>query len=256
MSHSIVSGTHSDGLLTVKVDVKRANSAMKYLKVYKGDSLIAIFPPIPQFHLGNEDREPVTVICVFNDGYRLKTLISPNEQSGEKERERVFKPGDILVACDNAWEEMPPGYMGHSAIVVDEKHTVEANVSDPEVRMELIEDFIDIHPMYMHIRCKNQEAAQKASNYAVNYLRIYNGCKEQDLPVPPFSFSPYVPLDDPWSAIYCSKLVWLSYYYGAGIKIENDHFLFAPEDIATKLENDPRFEVLYKHKDFEFKIDL
>lgn len=77
----------------------------------------------------------------------------------------------------------------------------------------------------------------------------------QGIICPPFSFNPAIPLWDLWTTVYCSKLIWLAYYYGAGMALPNDYFLFTPEDIDSNLSRANEFEVAYKHPEFEFLID-
>jgi hypothetical protein len=80
--------------------------------------------------------------------------------------------------------------------------------------------------------------------------------KESGIGEPIFYFSLQTPLTDEWKYIYCSKLVWLSYHYGANYTFINDHLWFAPEDLYTQLSNSPDFDLIYKHPNYQFLIDM
>lgn len=174
---------------------------------------------------------------------------------GEKMIQNVYQAGDILVACDNQ-NGLPPGFMGHSALVVDPNHIVEAVTSVPYVRVSRITEFTQDHPIHAHYRPKSMDFGAKAAACALDYWRKSEGMRMRGLIKPSFSFNHLIPLDDPWTAVYCSKLVWLAYYYGAQHAFPNDYYLFAPEDLDMVLSKDPKFELLYKHPSFRFVIDL
>lgn len=253
MKRPIVLGYHTNDLTTIHIH-SSDDYPIRYIKIYKGNQMVGVFEPIKQFHMMNHDRKPITVVTVMTDGKRNIRTIEQSKRTDEKSRD--FKPGDILVACDNFGDFLPPGYMGHAAIVINRSQIVEAVTSEPQVRKSSIQDFIMIHPRHIHLRCKDGKIGKEAAEYAKKYLEIFNENLEAGKYVPPFSFSTQIPLDDPWEGIYCSKLVWLCYYYGANMMFENDFYLFAPEDLATSLEVDDRFEVIYKHQDFKFHINL
>ncbi|NIK11453.1 hypothetical protein [Alkalibacillus almallahensis] len=193
----------------------------------------------------------LTIVTKAKDGSR-QTLSLPVTTR----RPNDFRPGDILVASDNFGDVYPPGYIGHSAIVVDDRHIIESVTSHPQVRKSPANNFLSVHTQVMHARPKDPEVGEAAAAYAKEYLNAYTTNLNNGESVPEFSFTTQVPLNDPNEAIYCSKLVWLSYYYGADIEFDNNFFLFAPVDLEANLEDDDRFEVLYKHPDFDFKINL
>ncbi|WP_166244188.1 hypothetical protein [Paenibacillus turpanensis] len=165
-----------------------------------------------------------------------------------------FQPGDILVACDNELN-VPTGILGHAAIVVSPTQIVEAVITYPYVQLSVIESFRRIHPKHAVYRPNTPKLGEAAAQFAVWYLQQSNAYKKQGYNVPPFSFSSAIPLQDAWTSTYCSKLVWLSYFYGAGISFYNDFYLFTPEDLDTGLKNDPQFTLLYKHPEFQFLIN-
>jgi hypothetical protein len=166
-----------------------------------------------------------------------------------------YRAGDILVACDNV-DGMPYGYMGHSALVVDEKNIIESVISDPIVRKVPISQFTDHHPMYAHFRPKKMELGQKATSYAESYLEKFEENKKNGINRPIFYFSVNSPITDEWTYIYCSKFIWLSYHYGAGYSMPIDHLWFSPEDLYTILSQSNEFELLYKHPNYQFFLDL
>lgn len=168
---------------------------------------------------------------------------------------RDFRCGDVLVACDNTFL-IPHGYMGHVAIVVDKHSLVEAVADGFCIHHDSIQQFLDQHPNHTHYRPKDVKIGTSAGKWALDYFNKYKENVRRGIFQPIFSFHDTTPLDDPWHIIYCSKLVWLSYHYGANISFENDFGLFAPEDLERCLSGDDRFERLYKHPLYEFKIDL
>lgn len=165
-----------------------------------------------------------------------------------------YQAGDILVACDNR-NGLPPGYMGHSAIVVDPSNLVEAVMEYPNIRKDTIEQLIRQHPLHAWFRPVSEEMGQKAAACALDYVRQYRRLQKQGLHQPVFSFSS-APLDDPWNTIYCSKLVWLCYHYGAGHTFSNDFDLFSPEDLFQNLKSSSDFQLQWIHPAFRFYVDL
>lgn len=167
-------------------------------------------------------------------------------------RRRAFQAGDILVACDNVGG-LPPGYMGHSAIVIDNEHIIESPGPDPAIRKTPIQTFLEEHPLHTHFHPRLRELGKKAAKYAENY---YDQYEEKGSQNPEFSLFPFQDLDDPWGSIYCSKLVWLCYYYGADYKFDPGYFWFSPEDLYHTLKNDRHFDLVYEHPEFHFHINI
>jgi uncharacterized protein YycO len=165
-----------------------------------------------------------------------------------------YQAGDILVACDNELN-IPTGYLGHSAIVVSPEHIVESVITYPYIQTAPIQEYSSKHPIHAVYRPKNPKLGEAAARYAVWYYQQSETNKQNGINIPPFSFSPTVPLADPWTTVYCSKLIWLCYYYGAGLSLNNDFFLYTPEDIDTELSQSPLFSQMYKHPEFKFVVD-
>jgi uncharacterized protein YycO len=170
-------------------------------------------------------------------------------------RDRNYKPGDILIGCDNL-NGLPYGYMGHVALVVDEEMVIEAVMTNPIIRKVPIKRFIENHPNHAHYRPISKEIGEKAADYAFAYLKKFEENKKNDISSPIFYFTIQTPLTDEWTYIYCSKLIWLSYYYGANYEFSNDHLWFAPEDLYANLVNNKDFELVYKHPNFIFYINI
>ncbi|WP_153463801.1 hypothetical protein [Sediminibacillus terrae] len=166
-------------------------------------------------------------------------------------RERDFQPGDILVASDNL-DEIKTGYVGHSALVVDQENVIESPGLHPAIRKAPIHQFLTKHPVHGHFRPKASEDGKAAAEYAEGYL---NEFKEKGQQAPVFSFNLSSSLDDPWEYIYCSKLIWLSYYYGADYKLENDFLWFSPEDLYNNLKENGDFQTVYQHPDVKFILN-
>jgi hypothetical protein len=167
---------------------------------------------------------------------------------------RDFQPGDILVTSDNS-VRLPRGYVGHAAIAVDPGHVVEATAKMPQIRITPLDLLLRLHPLHAQYRPKSAEMGRRAAYCALDYLAKYNRYLQQGKRQPVYSLLPSGSLEDPWGTIYCSKLVWLCYYYGAGYRFENDFLLFSPEDLATQLAKDSNFALIYMHPAFSFKLD-
>lgn len=171
-----------------------------------------------------------------------------------KKKKIHYKAGDILTACDNELN-IPDGILGHSAIAINSKEMIEAVVSPPHLRVYKIQNFIKNHAKRAIYRPKNSAKGKAAAAFAIDYLHRRNQFLKQGIERPFFSFSPELPLNDPWSSIYCSKLVWLCYHYGAKYTLPNDYFLFTPEDLDTLLKKHSKFKKLYRHRKFNFSVD-
>ncbi|GAA4716188.1 hypothetical protein [Brevibacillus fulvus] len=168
--------------------------------------------------------------------------------------ERNFAPGDILIACDNVLP-IPIGYMGHSALVADSQFLVEATDELPFIRKVPISDFLRVHPIHVQFRPVSKELGERVAYCALDYLKTYQENLQQGKNEPVYSVSSSSPLYDPWTGIYCSKLIWLAYYYGAQITFRNDFFLFSPEDLYQNLLERDEFQLIYQHPKFTFKLD-
>ncbi|MBP1935077.1 hypothetical protein [Ammoniphilus resinae] len=182
---------------------------------------------------------------------QLSSLLS---QGDERVYARDFRAGDILVASNNVDEKMT-GYMGHSAIVVSPDQLIECPGGHPAMEQDTIQQFLEYHPHHAHYRPRLAEMGQRAAAFALNYLSQYRRNLKNGIEQPIFSFSLNVPLEDPWTAIYCSKLIWLSYFYGANYKFINDFLWFSPEDLHHNLKDNEHFELLYQHPEFGFLIN-
>jgi hypothetical protein len=132
---------------------------------------------------------------------------------------------------------------------------IEAVITYPYIRLNSIDQFLNAHKKYALYRPRHEDMGRRAASYALQYYRISEMNRMHGILVPPFSFSPNIPLGDPWTSVYCSKLVWLSYYFGSHYAFYNDFFLFTPEDLDTDLQKDPNFMLLYKHPEFMFLVN-
>lgn len=250
VQNPMVTGTCHPDKISIQMNI--TYYPIYYFQLFFDNVFVGSYYPIPQFELKNKGYKKISILCIMTNGTQHQTDFYCTQ---EPSLIRTFQEGDILVACDNV-NGLPPGYMGHSSIVVDQNSIIEAVGTYPQIRKHSIAHFLFEHPIHAHYRCKNPDLGKRASQFAENFLQKYNENLQNGIKSPVFSFKTTVPLDDPWHSIYCSKLVWLSYYYGAGLHFANDYFVFAPEDLAKSLEKDPNFEVVYKHPQFGFKIDL
>lgn len=73
---------------------------------------------------------------------------------------RDFQPGDILVACDNAGQ-LPPGFMGHAAIVVDSKSIIESPGPNPPIEKSSVLEFLIFHPLHAQFRPQKAKMGKK-----------------------------------------------------------------------------------------------
>ncbi|WP_407270236.1 hypothetical protein [Radiobacillus sp. PE A8.2] len=174
--------------------------------------------------------------------------------NGDREPNRNFKAGDILVASDNLNKKLT-GYVGHSAIVVDDSHLIESPGGHPAIQKDSIQQFLDKHPTHAQFRPKSADLGKKAVEYAEKYYAKYQKNLEEGKAEPEFSFMESQSLEDPWKYIYCSKLVWLSYYKGADYKLENDYLWYSPEDLYTNLKKNDDFKTIYENEDVKFDLD-
>ncbi|WP_077623607.1 hypothetical protein [Sediminibacillus massiliensis] len=166
-------------------------------------------------------------------------------------RDRDFQPGDILVASDNL-DMTKTGYVGHSALVVEGGKVIESPGLSPAIRKDTIDQFLRKHPEHAQFRPKSAQMGHNAVVYAEAYLSEF---KEKGEEAPVFSFSLSSSLDDPWEYIYCSKLIWLSYYHGAGYEMKNDFLWFSPEDLYKNLSSNGDFELIYEHPNVKFILN-
>lgn len=174
----------------------------------------------------------------------------------EKDSDEVdYQAGDILVACDNL-NGLPVGYMGHSGIVVNSESVIDSVMSSPIIRKIPVKDFINNHPNHAHFRPKSEQKGKRAAKYAIDYLEEFKKNKKQEINEPIFNFTITTPLTDEWTYIYCSKLVWLSYYYGADYEFYHDGLWFAPEDLYSELRKNDDFKLIYIHPDYKFNINI
>ncbi|WP_163538517.1 hypothetical protein [Gracilibacillus sp. YIM 98692] len=247
---------------------------MRFFEVVRDGRSVHINPSYPlrfyQIHMDNyflgiQNGGPTTITFYDRGSFSSLTLIGAMAGSKRIEetytlhpntaiRERNFQPGDILVASDNVKSEMT-GYMGHSAIVVDDETLVESPGRYPAIVKSTIQQFLDKHPEHAQFRPKDHEIGVDAAAYALDYYNSYKKNLEEGINEPIFSFDLSQSLDDPWEKVYCSKLVWLSYHYGANYTFENDYLWFSPEDLYTQLKDNPDFEQVYKHPNVKFIIN-
>ncbi|MDX8045199.1 hypothetical protein SH601_04285 [Gracilibacillus sp. S3-1-1] len=224
-------------------------------KIYENRHLIASSRDGEETLIRINERKPDTKISIeyfmdnklYRECYPLKYFYAT--------RVRDYQPGDILVASDNVKTELT-GYMGHAAIVVNENELVEAPGTAIAIVRESIQQFLAKHPLHAQFRPVQSKLGQQATQYAIDYHQTYMKNLENGIQQPTFSFTLAQQLDDPWDKIYCSKLVWLCYHYGADYTFENDHLWFSPEDLYHQLLENKDFEIIYQHEEVEFLIDL
>ena len=170
-------------------------------------------------------------------------------------RSQDFQPGDILIACDNVMS-VPTGYVGHSALVIDREDILESVMRFPSISIDTIDSFFKDHTLYAHYRPKNPEHGKAAVEWGLDYYRKYIKNVNKEIYKPKFTFVPSIRPKDIWDTIYCSKLIWFCYYYGANYEIKYRGPWISPRNLDEVLTKDPNFKLIYKHPDFSFKINV
>lgn len=170
-------------------------------------------------------------------------------------REVDYRPGDILVASDNAFG-IPQGYIGHASLVVDETSILESVNVTESIQVNDLASFFDSHEWYAHYRPKNEQMGRDVVEWGLSYYEKYQQNLEEGDNRPRFSFRPTKNMKELWDTIYCSKLVWLCYYYGADYEFNKRGLWFSPQNLNDELEADDNFMLVEKHPDHTFKINL
>ncbi|MRH44249.1 hypothetical protein GH741_16520 [Aquibacillus halophilus] len=231
-----------------------SNIPFNYYAIYLDHQLAANFYRGDTFYLHTSNRASPShlIIAAYNLDRGFPTAVG--EQYSLGTRDRNFKPGDILVASDNLNETMT-GYIGHSALVIDKDNLIESPGGHPAIRKDTIQQFLDKHPVHAQFRPRSKKNGKAAVEYATNYLKKYKDNLDQGIEEPVFSYNLSQSIEDPWEHIYCSKLIWLSYFHGASYKLDNDYLWYSPEDLYTNLLASVDFELIYEHEDVEFIIN-
>ncbi|UFT99116.1 hypothetical protein KO561_18350 [Radiobacillus kanasensis] len=250
-----------DGLqLSIK---KVSDLPLHHYGVYMDYQLIASFHNGQNFYLDVSWLQPGEHHLMIV-GYRLGAMdpmpiaeqytLSVVGARNLSDVERNFRAGDILVASDNVNEAIT-GYVGHSAIVVDDHNLIESPGGYPAIRKATIQQFLEKHPVHAQFRPNSKEKGLEAVQYAEQYLDEYKQNIKDGKDKPTFSFMAVQDLEDPWEYIYCSKLVWLSYANGANYKFNNDYLWFSPEDLYNNLLDNQDFKTIYRHGKIDFKLN-
>ncbi|MDG5788439.1 hypothetical protein QA612_13200 [Evansella sp. AB-P1] len=197
--------------------------------------------------------------CIFHsqehiveEGYSFTV---DKERENTQERQHDFKCGDIIVASDNK-KGIPDGYMGHSALVIDDSRILESNNRVESISITPISHFYDDHQWYALFRPKNDKLGYEAVKWGLSYHKKYKEKLEKGVNRPKFSFLPSKDLKDLWTTIYCSKLIWLCYFFGANHPFKQQGLWFSPQNLNDELKNDDQFKLIYKHPKHSFKIKL
>lgn len=166
-----------------------------------------------------------------------------------------YKPGDILVASDNS-KGVPPGYIGHAAILINKEQILESDIGQESIAVNPVAKFFEEHDWYAHYRPKDEAMGIAAVDWGLKYYRKYKKNIAKGKSIPVFSYIPASKFKDTQTTIYCSKLVWFCYYYGAGYEFERRGIWFPPQKLDDELKKDGNFELVYKHPDHSYKIKL
>src|SRR5699024_8160455 len=107
-----------------------------------------------------------------------------------------------------------------------------------------IEKFLNDYPVHAHFRPHAATLGHKAAEFAIHYHQQYDWNRKIGGENPIYSILPPQKLEDPWQKIYCSKLIWLCYHYGADYTFANDYLWFSPEDLYRNLESNLDFQLM------------
>ncbi|MDL4839014.1 C40 family peptidase [Aquibacillus rhizosphaerae] len=229
--------------------------AFHHICLYLDGQLVAVYYRGDNFYVTLEKKHKHLMVVGFSLNNQMNVPIGEQYVLGTSgTRGRDFKAGDVLVASDNVFQALT-GYMGHSAIVVDEHNVIESPGGHPAIRKDTIQQFLDKHPEHAQFRPVSSELGESAASYAKEYLAAYQQKLEKGEKKPVFSFKLTQSLEDPWEYIYCSKLIWLSYSLGADYKLDNDYLWYSPEDLYTNLKENDDFKTIYQHEFVKFHID-
>ncbi|SHM70146.1 hypothetical protein [Gracilibacillus kekensis] len=233
----------------------KPNVELIYYKVYENNRLVTSNSGSEGSYIALRQPNPSTTIVIeyYHDNALEREQYSLRNYYANRKRD--FQAGDILVASDNVKSELT-GYMGHTALVINESELIESPGSEPAIVKEPIQQFMDKHPVHAQFRSVNDDIGKNAARYATDYFEKYQYNLKEGLSKPSFSFNLSQSLDDPWDKIYCSKLIWICYHFGANYTFENDHLWFSPEDLYHQLIENKDFEMIYQHEDVKFLIDL
>lgn len=198
----------------------------------------------------NGSLQPITENFSFFHGDSSESRLH------EQDRIRDFRAGDILVASDNENDEKT-GYVGHSAIVISPYELIESPGGHPAIVKDGIRQYLESHRAHAQYRPKSPLMGENAAAFARSYLAQYRENLKNGIKLPKFSYSieAVQGLDDPWKLIYCSKLVWLCYHYGANYTFPNDFLWFSPQDLFEILKADPNFIEIYRSPHINFLLD-
>lgn len=204
-----------------------------------------------EIYLVNTSASVLTIVMTESSWRERKDVVFHYWLTAQRDEPTEYLPGDILVASDNVNEKLT-GFVGHSAIVINQNELIESPGGTPAIVKDTIEQFKMKHPEHAHFRPVSSEMGEKAADYAINYEKEYKKNLDEGNPSPKYSYLSTQDLTDPWEYIYCSKLVWLAYYYGADYEIENDFLWMSPEDLYTQLSKNEDFEKLNENENMNF----
>ena len=233
---------------------KKEQASYENYRFYVDGRLVASFEQGDEFYLIKPvARTPNTMKVIVNRA-DVRNSADAVFHFSLRNNLTTHQPGDVLVASDNVNEKLT-GIFGHAAIVVGEDRLIETPGGEPAIVKDSISQFKRKHPKHAVFRPLSDQLAKDAAGYAENYYREYRKKWAAGDRRPVYSVTLTQDLTDPWEYIYCSKLVWLCYYYGAGYEIENDMLWLSPEDLYTQLSKSGDFQTIYENEGVNFIIN-
>ncbi|MFA9556950.1 hypothetical protein ACERII_06590 [Evansella sp. AB-rgal1] len=226
------------------------------VRTYKHNQDISI--PIHNIPSGTHTLSVSGEYVLYNQPYKANATYQftiNQRRETEKRQNSDYQAGDILVASDNKFG-IPNGYMGHAVLIIDEDFMLESNnITKYSMKKIRIKSFFDEHQWYAHYRPIDPTIGKDAVRWGLDYCNKYEDSLKKGNNRPKFSFIPS-DLKSLWDRIYCSKLIWSCYYYGAEYEFANSGLWFTPQNLDEELRSDENFNLIYKHPRHSFKIKI
>jgi uncharacterized protein YycO len=144
-----------------------------------------------------------------------------------------YKEGDVLTTSSTSFH----GLTGHSGIVARSAdgnlYVVDIPGYHTHIEKLTISTWNAKYPKTEVTRYKDATIAKKAGKKALDFVRYYGGMNGFSAEYSIFSWGALTRTNK--DEMYCSKLVWQSYYYGANVNLGFNpyfHWLITPYELA------------------------
>ena len=185
------------------------------------------------------------------ENYRAKYQMEKEAQQEMKEeqyqtfsKKKKFKPrrGDILITNNASYAKL--GIPGHAAIYTGKGHIVEIRGYGHHPARNSYKKFIHNKRAKRHDKLwvKVYRTSKKKRNKAANWALKQAGQKRKSI-----TYSLNSNINDTYHT-YCSKLVWQSYYFGAGKKSVNStgvYHYFNPYNLPKNIKGAKKVKTFF-----------